>query len=89
MQLILLTIYKLPYMEITTTFTMMTKQTVNDTVNMHHQIFYLKEKRKRNTSHKPQKLLFWGGGLFGVGVELHSYIFRFNISKFYIGLQKK
>lgn len=53
-------------MEITTTFTMMTKQTVNDTVNLHHQIFYLKEKRKRNTSHKPQKLLFGGGGVLGV-----------------------
>lgn len=65
-------------MEITTTFTMMTKQTVNDTVNMHHQIFYLKEKRKRNTSHKPQKLLFFGGGgCLGLGL---SYILIFSVS---------
>lgn len=67
-------------MEITTTFTMMTKQTVNDTVNLHHQIFYLKEKRKRNTSHKPQKLLFGGGGVGGcLGLGL-SYILIFFVS---------
>lgn len=77
-------------MEITTTFIMMTKQTViyrgNDTVNMHHQIFYLKRKEKETLRTNLKNYFFWGGGGWGLGVELHSYIFRFNISKFYIGL---
>lgn len=71
MQLILLTIYKLPYMEITTTFIMMTKQTViyrgNDTVNMHHQIFYLKRKEKETLRTNLKNYFLGGGGWLGVG----------------------
>lgn len=55
-------------MEITTTFSMMTKQTVNDTVNMHHQIFYLKRKEKETLRTNLKNYFFLGGGgWLGVG----------------------
>lgn len=65
-------------MEITTTFTMMTKQTVNDTVNMHHQIFYLKRKEKETLRTNLKNYFFWGGGgCLGLGL---SYILIFSVS---------
>lgn len=71
-------------MEITTTFIMMTKQTViyrgNDTVNMHHQIFYLKRKEKETLRTNLKNYFFWGGGWLGVGGWGLSYILIFSVS---------
>lgn len=62
-------------MEITTTFIMMTKQTViyrgNDTVNMHHQIFYLKRKEKETLRTNLKNYSFLGGIGWGLGVFLY------------------